>query len=191
MLYRKPLFWQHVGLLPGFWLQSFLSGLNARYKDEQATRIRGNTHSVHSPGPRCKRPGYTGVAHKPQGRGWKQVGYSDIIHFNGKVTNLVPYNDNDIVEPWEITNGVRGINSRARHVVLPGGLDADGNYKDTRTAAQRLALANYIRQSIVQHPNIKWGGHYQFDAKKPFCPGWNVPEWLRTLGVPEKNIYNP
>ncbi|MGD1960552.1 MAG: lysozyme [Fulvivirga sp.] len=128
---------------------------------------------------------------KPQGRGWKQVGYSDIIHFNGKVTNLVPYNDNDIVEPWEITNGVRGINSRARHVVLPGGLDADGNYKDTRTAAQRLALANYIRQSIVQHPNIKWGGHYQFDAKKPFCPGWNVPEWLRTLGVPEKNIYNP
>lgn len=128
---------------------------------------------------------------RPQGRGWRQVGYSDIIHLDGQVTNLVPYNDNQVVEPWEVTNGVRGVNSRSRHVVLPGGRDTDGiRFKDTRTSAQRLALANYIRQSIAAHPNIKWAGHYQFDPAKPNCPGWNVPQWLRAIGIPEKNIYN-
>ncbi|ELR69164.1 N-acetylmuramoyl-L-alanine amidase [Fulvivirga imtechensis AK7] len=127
---------------------------------------------------------------KPRGRGWKQVGYSDIIHLNGDVTNLVPYDNDQKVDPWEITNGVAGINSLSRHVVYSGGKDPGGNFVlDTRTAEQRLSLANYVRQTIAQHPRIKVAGHNQFTKAKK-CPSFNVPQWLRAIGVAEKNIYN-
>jgi len=123
----------------------------------------------------------------PEGRGWKQVGYSDMFLLNGKKVNLVPYNDNQYVEPWEITNGVAGINNCSRHIVYVGGCDAKMNAKDTRTPEQLQSLAKYVINFISKHPNIKIAGHNQFD-KKP-CPSFNVPNWLKQIGVEEKNIY--
>ena len=38
------------------------------------------------------------------GRGWKQVGYTDLIHLNGEVERLVANNEDANVDPWEITN---------------------------------------------------------------------------------------
>lgn len=55
------------------------------------------------------------------GRGWKQVGYTDIIHLDGKVERLVNNNEDANVDPWEITNGAKGYNSVSRHVVYAGG----------------------------------------------------------------------
>lgn len=132
----------------------------------------------------------------PQGRGWKQVGYSDLIHLNGLVENLVPYNDDDKVDKWEITNGASGINSISRHVVYAGGMTVDNkDTYDTRTPAQKLALTNYCRQFIAKHPDATIAGHNQFAVKA--CPSFDVPRWLRAIGIPEKNIcskplmYNP
>jgi N-acetylmuramoyl-L-alanine amidase len=128
----------------------------------------------------------------PRGRGWKQVGYSDMIHLNGHLENLVPYNDDELVDAWEITNGVAGINGVARHVVLVGGKDRDMRFaKDTRTKEQRLTLTNYVKMQVAMHPDILVSGHYQFDPNKPYCPGWNVPEWLMAVGFNPKNIYQP
>jgi len=56
----------------------------------------------------------------PKGRGWKQVGYTDMIMLDGLVVKLVNNNDDDIVDPWEITNGVAGKNSICRHIVYVG-----------------------------------------------------------------------
>lgn len=123
----------------------------------------------------------------PAGRGWKQVGYSDMIHLNGIVENLVPYNKDAIVDPWEVTNGVAGINSVCRHVVYVGGLDEDLKPHDTRTKEQLMAMANYVRQAVALWPDIKIAGHNQFAAKA--CPSFDVPKWLRGIGIPEKNIY--
>lgn len=126
----------------------------------------------------------------PKGRGWKQVGYSDIIHLNGNMTNLVPYNNDDQVDAWEVTNGVRGINGVARHIVYAGGKDRDNRFaKDTRTQAQQASMANYVKQAIAAHPDIQVAGHCQFDPAKPYCPGFDVPKWLRAIGVSAKNIY--
>lgn len=126
----------------------------------------------------------------PRGRGWRQVGYSDMIHLTGALTNLVPYNDDDTVDAWEVTNGVKGINGVARHVVYSGGKDRENRFaKDTRTQAQQLAMANYVKQTIAAHPNILVSGHCQFDAGKPYCPGFDVPKWLAAIGVNSKNIY--
>lgn len=76
------------------------------------------------------------------GRGWRQVGYTDLIHLDGTVERLVDNNEDDVVDPWEITNGAAGHNSVSRHIVYAGGVAADGRTpKDTRTPEQREALA--------------------------------------------------
>ena len=125
----------------------------------------------------------------PKGRGWHQVGYADIIHLNGMVENIVKYNKNDEVDPWEITNGVIGwVNRIERHVVYAGGMDKDNRFaKDTRTKEQLLAMTNYIIQTIAEHPNIEVAGHNQFAAKA--CPSFDTIKWLRGIGIPEQNIY--
>lgn len=125
----------------------------------------------------------------PKGRGWKQVGYSDMILLGGNLINLVPFDDDDEVDAWEITNGAAGINSIARHIVYVGGTDKKGKAKDTRTADQRLTLEKYVRSMIKKYPKIKVAGHNQFAEKA--CPSFDVPTWLRSIGVAEENIYKP
>ena len=127
------------------------------------------------------------TAPKPKGRGWKQVGYSDIIHLDGTVENLVGYNEDDIVDSWEITNGAKGYNSISRHVVYVGGLNANKKPFDTRTWSQELSMITYVRNFISKHPDARIAGHNQFSAKA--CPSFNVAKWLRAIGIPEKNIY--
>jgi len=122
-----------------------------------------------------------------RGRGWKQVGYSDMILLGGSLVNLVRYNDDDVVDAWEITNGASGINSKTRHIVYVGGTDSKLKTKDTRTADQLETLKQYVISMIKKYPSIKVAGHNQF-AKKD-CPSFNVPTWLRSIGVADKNIY--
>ena len=115
-------------------------------------------------------------------RGWSRVGYSDMIHLDGEVENLIPYNDNDIVDPWEISNGAKGYNSVSRHVVYVGG----ANNKDTRTFEQIAALEKYIKDMIENHPKIKVIGHNEVCSK--YCPSFDVEVWLKGICVPNKNI---
>lgn len=126
----------------------------------------------------------------PAGRGWKQVGYSDMVHQNGYVENLVANNDDNIVDIWEITNGVKGINSISRHVVYVGGVLPESNTAaDTRTVAQKIALENYVKERVKAVPSLRIAGHNQFAAKA--CPCFDVPSWLRAIGISERNIYKP
>lgn len=116
------------------------------------------------------------------GRGWKQVGYSDLIHLNGGVENLVKYNEDDIVEPWEVTNGAAGYNGTSRHVVYVGGLASDGKTaKDTRTAAQKEALKKYVRAFIRQHPGAEVVGHRDLSGVRKACPSFDVKTWLKEV----------
>lgn len=127
--------------------------------------------------------------YKLQGRGWRQVGYSDMIHLDGTIENLVPYNNDDIVDPWEITNGQPGINKEARHVVYVGGLSADGKQpEDTRTKLQHAVLQGYVKKMIQLYPSIKVAGHNQFEKKA--CPSFSVVQWALGVGIDRKNIYD-
>lgn len=116
-------------------------------------------------------------------RGWKQVGYTDMIHLDGRIERLVPNNDDPWVDPWEITNGVQGINSISRHIVYVGGKGGD-----TRTKEQKEALLKFVKDIIKRVPEIKIAGHFQFNPSKT-CPSFDVPGWLRSAGIEEKNIY--
>lgn len=116
------------------------------------------------------------------GRGWKQVGYTDLIHLNGEIERLVDNNEDANVDPWEITNGAKGYNSISRHVVYVGGVVADGKTtKDTRTKAQRAAMEAYVKEFHRKYPNVRIIGHREVAAKD--CPSFDVQVWLKEIGV--------
>lgn len=118
----------------------------------------------------------------PKGNGWQQVGYTDMVHLDGRVERLVRNNEDANVDPWERTNGAAGYNSVSRHIVYVGGVDAKGKPKDTRTPAQREALARYVRTFRRQHPTVAIIGHHDLNPAKS-CPSFDVAKWLRELGL--------
>lgn len=115
------------------------------------------------------------------GRGWKQVGYTDMIHLDGRVERLVANNEDANVDPWEITNGAAGYNRVSRHVVYVGGVTRQNIPRDTRTAAQREALKRYVLDFHKKHPDVEIVGHNQLAAKA--CPSFDVPKWLKEIGL--------
>ncbi len=123
----------------------------------------------------------------PAGRGWSRVGYTDIIHLDGSLENLTPYDSDDDIEAWELTNGATGLNSISRHIVYAGGTDKQGKAKDTRTEGQLKTMATYCYFMVLRYPDILIAGHNQFAAKA--CPSFDTVEWLTSIGIPEKNIY--
>jgi N-acetylmuramoyl-L-alanine amidase len=124
---------------------------------------------------------------KPLGRGWSRVGYTDLIQLDGTLLNLRPFNQDNDIDNWEITNGARGYNGVARHVVYAGGLTKDLKApKDTRTKAQLNSLETYVKYMVLRHPDIKVIGHNQISNRD--CPSFNVTPWLVAIGVNPKNI---
>ena len=129
------------------------------------------------------------------GRGWKQVGYTDLFRLDGKVERLVDNNEDSYVDPWEITNGATGYNSVSRHIVYAGGCDKAMKPKDTRTAAQKSAMAKYVCDFHAKHPNVKIIGHRDLSPDlngngviEPFefmkaCPSFDVAAWLKEIGI--------
>ena len=129
------------------------------------------------------------------GRGWKQVGYTDLFKLDGSVERLVSNNEDANVDPWEITNGVKGFNSISRHVVYAGGVDKTGKTKDTRTEAQKKALKEYVLDFHRRFPDVKIVGHRDLSPDKngngiiepsewiKACPSFDVSSWLTSIGI--------
>ena len=118
------------------------------------------------------------------GRGWKQVGYTDMIHLNGGVERLVRNNEDENVDPWEVTNGAAGFNSTSRHIVYVGGRTKDcKRTKDTRTAKQKEAMAKYVKDFHRKHPAIPIVGHRDLPGVSKDCPCFDVASWLREIGI--------
>lgn|SRR5690554_2937266 len=119
------------------------------------------------------------TAPKPKGNGWKQVGYTHMIHIDGRVEQLVPNNGDEYVDNWEITNGVAGVNSVSQHIVYVGGVDKTGKPKDTRTWHQLRAMENFVKEHVRKFPTEKVVGHNYFANKA--CPSFNVATWLQQI----------
>lgn len=118
----------------------------------------------------------------PKGRGWKQVGYTDLVHLDGKIERLVDNNEDSQVDSWEITNGASGHNSVSRHIVYAGGVAKDGKTaKDTRTPAQRESLKRYVIDFHKRFPSVNIIGHNNLAAKA--CPSFDVSKWLIEIGI--------
>lgn len=124
----------------------------------------------------------------PHGRGWRRVGYSDMILLDGSRRTFVKHNGDKWIDDAEITNGVKGFNSISRHVVYVGGLNKEGTrVKNTLNDAQSQTLAAIIDEVLRYQPDVLIAGHNQFDNKG--CPSFWVPNYLESLWIPERNIY--
>lgn len=116
------------------------------------------------------------------GRGWKQVGYTDMIHLDGRIERLVKNNEDAEVDTWEVTNGAVGFNSISRHIVYVGGVSSNGKTPmDTRTENQKRSLENYVKDFHSRFPEVKIIGHNQIASKA--CPSFDVKMWLRSIGI--------
>lgn len=111
----------------------------------------------------------------PKGRGWKQVGYTDLVHLDGSVERLVDNNEDGWVDPWEVTNGAKGYNGTSRHIVYAGGCARDGKTpKDTRTREQKAALLAYVKNFHKRFPKADICGHGDLPGVKKACPSFDV-----------------
>lgn len=127
------------------------------------------------------------------GRGWDRLGYSDMIHRDGIIENLTPYNKDQVVDEKEKTWGAAGVNSISRHIMLVGGWSGNNRtgkwpFFDIFTEAQFLSLDEYLRRTLKDHPDIKIIGHYQVKGSNKSCPNFDVGKVCTMLQVPKKNI---
>ena len=109
----------------------------------------------------------------PTGRGWKQVGYTDMVHLDGRVERLVPNNEDAYVDGWEVTNGAKGYNGTSRHIVYVGGM-RNGHPADTRTPAQKASLTAYVDDFRKRFPWADVCGHRDLPGVKKDCPCFDV-----------------
>jgi N-acetylmuramoyl-L-alanine amidase len=119
----------------------------------------------------------------PKGRGWKKVGYSGVWLLDGSFKILIPFDNDDEVDSWEISNGASGWNGNTRHFCYIGG----GKGIDTRTSEQLASMETAIKLMTVMLPNIKWIGHNQVNSGK-YCPSFDVPKYCKSIGIDDKNI---
>jgi len=121
-------------------------------------------------------------AAKPAGRGWRRLGYSDLISIADGLILLTNWNQDELIENHEMTWGASGINSVSRHIVYAGGMDKNNKHpKDTRTKYQKYVLEHYCRFMLLRYPWLKIAGHNEFSSKA--CPSFDVQKWLKEIGL--------
>lgn len=101
-------------------------------------------------------------------RGWKGIGYHYVIYRDGSV-----HEGRDISV---IGAHCTGHNATSIGICYIGGIDADGNPKDTRTPAQRAALRDLVELLQTEYPQATVHGHREFANKA--CPCFDVYDGL-------------
>ena len=119
-----------------------------------------------------------------EGRGWLRGGYHKIVEASGK---CVTYYQDD-----SYTNGILPFNNiitnyNSLHISCVGG----EHFVDTRTVAQKETVQKELLNWLKLYPEVKIGGHCQVNNVSSAgwkCPGFWVPDWLKEIGIPDKNI---
>lgn len=101
--------------------------------------------------------------------GWNGIGYHKVVRLDGTIENGRP---DDV-----IGSHVAGHNSTSIGICYIGGTDANSKPKDTRTQAQKAALAKVVRDYVAKHPKAKVCGHRDFPGVKKACPSFDVASW--------------
>lgn len=100
------------------------------------------------------------------GNGWSDIGYHFLIRLDGTVEEGRPID--------RIGSHCTGQNAHSIGIVYAGGLDSDGNPKDTRTPSQRSAM-----RSLVDYLKRKYGAsvhcHNEFANKA--CPSFKINQF--------------
>ena len=117
---------------------------------------------------------------------WDRPGYSRIIELDGNIVESWALNLNDGFQPWEITYGAAEYNPFSIHFCYIGGIDFEGNPKNTLNEKQSESLKKLVLEVVDKCPDILIGGHNQFHNKA--CPSFWVPDYLKDF-INDKNIF--
>ena len=118
-------------------------------------------------------------------RGWSGVGYNLII-LNGWITPDIynpmfdgfievgrPFDADNVISGKEIGAHTLGYNSESFGICMISdkGEDITLKQKDSMLWTMRMF------QNI--NPDIEFGGHSDYDSKKPYCPGIDIKEFAK------------
>jgi N-acetylmuramoyl-L-alanine amidase len=105
-------------------------------------------------------------------RGFAQIGYHYVVRLNGVIETGRPVD--------KIGAHCLGHNANSIGVCYVGGYAADGHTaKDTRTAAQKQALRNLLRELLNRYPGATVHSHRDFAAKA--CPCFDATKEYANL----------
>lgn len=99
-------------------------------------------------------------------RGWKGIGYHYVIGLDGLIEK--GRDDN------KMGSHAKGHNKNSIGICYIGGLDSNGDAKDTRTSAQEEAM-RFLVGFLLKNNNAEVLGHNEVSSKS--CPCFNVKEW--------------
>jgi len=103
-----------------------------------------------------------------QQRGFRTIGYHYVIDLQGTIHAGRP--------PTMVGAHCRGHNARSIGICYIGGLACDGKTPmDTRTEAQKRALAHLLQVLHAQYPQATLHGHREFTNKA--CPSFDCHEY--------------
>lgn len=111
-------------------------------------------------------------------RGWKGIGYHYVVDLDGTIEK--GRNES------EIGSHVAGWNKNSIGVVYVGGLDKNGNPKDTRTEAQKESLWKLLCALLVKYPSAIIRGHRDFPNVKKACPCFDAMKEYSVINLKEK-----
>ena len=94
-------------------------------------------------------------------RGWQCIGYHYVVRRDGTIESGRP----------ESMIGAHCLhyNRHSIGICYEGGLDAQGNPRDTRTPAQKRALKALIQELKIRYPHASITSHHTFNPHKA-CP---------------------
>ncbi len=110
-------------------------------------------------------------------RGWSSAGYHYLIRLDGTIEEGRPLE--------QIGAHTKGQNRDSIGVCYVGGLDENGNPKDTRTEQQQDALLNLITDLKERFPGATVHGHREFSAKA--CPCFDAKSEYANVGNVRKS----
>ena len=123
-------------------------------------------------------------------RKWSKPGYNLIVHMDGSVDTLVPYDLNGYVEWNEVSYGVKGRNSVSINVAYCGGIDKYGNPLDTRTKAQKNSLVYIVEKLRCEFPGIQVVGHREHNGVSKACPSFDASSEYGTALSPDYELFD-
>ena len=106
-------------------------------------------------------------------QGYRCIGYHYVITLDGKV-----YEGRNIDD---VGAHCKGHNAHSIGICYIGGLDGQGEPKDTRTPQQKEAMTSLLYCLIGQFPDATIHGHNEFSDKA--CPCFDVSEYLKEIGL--------
>lgn len=120
---------------------------------------------------------------KIKGNGWTVPGYRWLVKLDGTPVQIMPATLDAYIEPFEVTNGVKGYNDGAVSLVYAGGMDKENKRpKDTRTELQKTTLVNLLQVEKKAAPQAEITGHGQIPGVNKACPSFDAKteySWIK------------